>query len=61
MKKYNLIVLSFFLISLFSFYRVEAIVKDYSLLGKTIYLDAGHGGVDSGAVSGNILEKDINL
>ncbi|MGN0173172.1 MAG: N-acetylmuramoyl-L-alanine amidase [Acutalibacteraceae bacterium] len=26
-----------------------------------IILDAGHGGFDGGAVSGNILEKDINL
>ena len=26
-----------------------------------IVVDAGHGGVDSGAVSGNILEKDFNL
>jgi N-acetylmuramoyl-L-alanine amidase len=40
---------------------VEAMVKDYSLLGKVIYLDAGHGGVDSGAVSNTALEKEINL
>ena len=26
-----------------------------------IVVDAGHGGVDSGAVSGNLLEKDLNL
>lgn len=26
-----------------------------------IVVDAGHGGVDSGAVSGNLLEKDFNL
>lgn len=27
----------------------------------TIIIDAGHGGPDGGAVSGNIIEKDINL
>jgi len=32
------------------------------LSGKTIYLDAGHGGVDGGAVSKQgIVEKDLNL
>ncbi len=28
---------------------------------KTVVIDAGHGGVDAGKVSGNVLEKDINL
>ena len=31
------------------------------LLGKTIYLDSGHGGADPGAIYKNIKEKDINL
>lgn len=31
------------------------------LAGKVIYLDAGHGGIDSGANYKDILEKDINL
>ena len=61
MSKYNNIVLFIFLIILFSFYKVEAFVKDYSLLGKIIYLDAGHGGADSGAISNNIYEKNLNL
>ena len=26
-----------------------------------IVVDAGHGGIDPGAVSGNLLEKDLNL
>lgn len=60
-ENYKIIMLFIFLISLFSFYKVEAVVKDYSLLGKIIYLDAGHGGPDSGAISGKILEKNINL
>ena len=36
-------------------------VKNYSLLGRCIYLDAGHGGADSGAISNTFLEKDMNL
>ena len=50
-----------FFLSIFAISRVNAIVKDYSLLGKVIYLDAGHGGVDSGSVSSTFLEKDMNL
>lgn len=29
--------------------------------GKVIILDAGHGGTDSGAVNGNLTERDLNL
>lgn len=61
MSKYNNIMLFIFFIALFSFYKVEAFTKDYSLLGKVIYLDAGHGGKDSGAISNNLYEKDLNL
>lgn len=43
----------------FSFIRVKGDVLP--LLGKTIYLDAGHGGVDAGATYRDIYEKDINL
>lgn len=32
-----------------------------NLYGKTIMIDAGHGGSDAGAVRGTTLEKDINL
>ncbi len=33
-----------------------------ALLGKTIVIDAGHGGCDPGAIGGSgILEKDVNL
>jgi len=31
------------------------------LVGKTIVVDAGHGGADSGMRAGGVLEKDINL
>ena len=50
-----------FFLSVFCFSRVNANVRDYSLLGRCIYLDAGHGGVDSGAISSTFLEKDMNL
>ena len=41
--------------------KVYAIINNYTLLGKTIYIDPGHGGRDSGAIYKNIYEKDINL
>ena len=56
----TLIIILFFIIT-FSIYKVNANVLDLSLLGKIIYLDAGHGGKDCGAISNNIYEKDINL
>lgn len=43
----------------FSFFKVHA--NNLPLKGKIIYIDAGHGGVDSGAQYKDILEKDINL
>ena len=33
----------------------------YDRVVKKVIVDAGHGGVDSGAVNGNIYEKDFNL
>ncbi len=44
--------------------RVNNVVPGWSwvLGGKTVFIDAGHGGVDPGAVGyNNTLEKDINL
>lgn len=35
--------------------------NDILLVGKIIIIDPGHGGPDSGAVSNNITEKNINL
>ena len=55
-----LIIICFFLFS-FSISRVYASISDLPLLGKVIYLDAGHGGVDAGAILNNLKEKDINL
>lgn len=42
-----------------SFIKIDG--YELPLLGKIIYLDAGHGGVDVGASYKNIYEKDINL
>ena len=61
MNKFKLIMLFSIIVSIFSISKVYAIVNGYTLLGKIIYLDPGHGGRDSGAVYKNIYEKDINL
>jgi len=61
MNKYKTLMLVMFFLSLFALSKTNALVKDYTLLGKTIYLDAGHGGKDSGAISTTIIEKEINL
>lgn len=60
-RQYQTLMLVMFFLSIFCFSKVNAIVKDYTLLGKCIYLDAGHGGRDSGAISSTFLEKDMNL
>ena len=59
--KYNLIILIIFFICVFAISKVNASVNNLDLLGKIIYIDAGHGGKDSGAVSNKIIEKDLNL
>ena len=61
MNKYKLlIIICFFLFSV-SLPKVTAVVKNLNLLGKTIVLDAGHGGVDVGAQNIQIKEKELNL
>ena len=61
MRQYKTLIICLFFLSIFCFSKVNAIVKDYSLLGKVIYIDPGHGGRDSGAISTTFLEKDMNL
>lgn len=61
MLKYKIYVFLFFIIGILSLNIVYANENNLELLGKVIYIDAGHGGVDSGAVYKNIYEKDINL
>jgi len=61
MNKYkSLIIICFFLFAL-CLPKAVANIKNLNLLGKTIVLDAGHGGVDAGAQSGLITEKNLNL
>ena len=61
MNKYKLTILISIFLSTFIIYKTYAISNAYTLLGKTIYLDPGHGGIDPGAIYKNIYEKDINL
>ncbi len=61
MNKFKIIIIFSLFLTIFSVSKVYAIINDYSLLGKVIYLDPGHGGIDSGATYKDILEKDINL
>lgn len=55
------LLLLLFLIIIISIFNVNASDLTFPLLGKTIYLDAGHGGVDNGATINNVKEKDLNL
>ena len=55
------LLLLLFLIIVISIFNVNASNLTFPLLGKTIYLDAGHGGVDNGATVNNVKEKDLNL
>lgn len=61
MNKFKLIIILCLLVSIFSISKTYALINDYILIGKVIYIDPGHGGIDSGATYKNILEKDINL
>jgi len=50
------------ILSLINYYRYKAIASFLPNIQKTIILDAGHGGIDPGAVSrGGVKEKDITL
>ena len=61
MNKYKMLILMLLLLSITSISKVYAFINSYTLLGKTIYIDPGHGGKDSGAIYKHIYEKDINL
>ena len=45
----------------FSVVVVKSIGYKENLIGKTIYVDAGHGGLDNGASFDGVLEDEINL
>lgn len=61
MIKYKIYVVFLFFLSICAFGFVRASDNDLQLLGKVIYIDAGHGGIDPGAVYKDIHEADINL
>ena len=61
MNKYKLLMIMCFFLFSFNLPKVTAVVKKLDFLGKTIVLDAGHGGVDAGAQNGQIIEKELNL
>ena len=60
MLKYKLYVLILFVFTLVSISVVKA-NNSLELVGKTIYIDPGHGGFDPGANYKDIKESDINL
>lgn len=59
MYKYKMLIIFLFLLTIFC--NVNAYINETSLVGKVVYLDAGHGGVDPGAYYKDIYEEDINL
>lgn len=61
MFKYKIYILLIFFLTLISINVIIAKSNEIPLLGKVIYLDPGHGGLDPGAMYGGVLEKDINL
>lgn len=61
MLKYKIYVLFLFVLTLVGINYISAKNNTLPLLGKIIYIDPGHGGLDPGAMYQNIKEKDINL
>jgi N-acetylmuramoyl-L-alanine amidase len=61
MFKYKILLFLIFCFFCTSYYVVEGKENAMPLMGKVIYIDAGHGGLDPGAMYKNIKEKDINL
>ena len=61
MKKYNILFLLIIFMCSFSFVKANEYKSTLKLIGKVIYIDPGHGGLDPGTVYKDIYEKDINL
>ena len=60
MKKIVFIILIFLFIIL-SIFKVNAGSLNFPLLGKTFYIDPGHGSKDKGTSHNNAYEKTLNL
>lgn len=60
MKKISILILILLFIFL-SIFKVSAYDSVFPLIGKTIVLDAGHGGKDFGAAVQTVRESEINL
>lgn len=61
MKKYKICALIIFLMGLCAFKFLSVNADDFPLLGKVIYIDPGHGGVDPGAIYKDLYESKLNL
>lgn len=59
-KSYFLFIFILFFCTL-SFVNADINHSNFKLIGKVIYIDPGHGGVDPGTIYKDIYEKDINL
>lgn len=58
-KKLYVFILFILMVLMGGIYKIAA--TNLPLLGKIIYIDPGHGGVDPGSIYKDIYEKDINL
>lgn len=61
MHKYKICVFLFLIIGIIGFNYAYADNNTLPLLGKVIYIDPGHGGLDPGTIYKDLYEKDINL
>ena len=61
MLRYKISLLFLLIVGICSFNFVEAKDNNLELLGKIIYIDPGHGGIDPGAIYTDIKESEINL
>ncbi len=61
MLKYKIFLCICFLVCITGVQLIHAKINHFDLVGKVIYLDPGHGGIDSGATYKDIYEKNINL